>query len=241
VAAAGDVARKALADGAVVTSVPPGPAGPTVVGWGAQAALVVDQGDGSVLADGPLPGVGGAYDLPHGWYDRPAASAGPDPLRARRWLLSAAASAGLAAGALQATVRYAKEREQFGRPLSSFQALQMRMAESLHLLERCELMVRDAAWRMGEGRADGPVSAALAWLFVAPSVKTITGHAHQVYGALGFATETGLFRATSQAQWLRLATPSKDAARFVMARRTRAPGVPPSQVLTGFTHDPDPA
>lgn len=235
VAAAGDVARTALVDGVVVTSVPPGPAGPTVVPWGARAGLVVDQADGSVLADGGLPPVSSAYGHPHGWYDRPTTSTADDPLRPRRWLLSAAASAGLAAGALTATVRYATEREQFGRPISSFQAIQMRLAESLHLLERCELIVRDAAWRMGEGRPDGPVSAALAWLFVAPSVKTITGHAHQVYGALGFATETGLFGVTSQAQWLRVAEPSKAAARFITAHRARATGVPPSQVLAGFS------
>jgi hypothetical protein len=234
VAAAGDASRKALADGDVVTSLPPGPAGRAMVGWGARAALVVDQSGGTVLAEGPLPAVSNAYDLPHGWYERTTANTGADRLQARRWTLSAAASAGLAAGALDAAVRHAKDRELFGRTLSSFQAVQLRLAESVVLLEGVECLVRDAAWRLAEGKPQADVAAALAWLYAAPSVRTVCGHAHQVFGALGFATETGLYRYTAQAQWLRLATPTKPAARFVTSHRAQGGGTPPSLVMAGF-------
>ncbi|WP_281375991.1 acyl-CoA dehydrogenase family protein, partial [Pseudonocardia pini] len=218
----------------VVTSVAPGPAGRAMVGWGGIASLVVDQADGRVLAEGPLKAVENAYGLPHGWHHRETASEGPDPLRARRWLLSAAASTGLASGALDAVVRHAKDRELFGRTLSSFQAVQLRLAESVVLLEGAEHLVRDAAWRLTRDEPHAEVSAALAWLYTAPSVKTACAHAHQVFGALGFATETGLYRFTSQATWLRLATPVKPAARYVTASRAKTAGTPPSLVLQGF-------
>lgn len=236
VAANPDAASRVLIGGGVVTSVAPSGRSRVMVGWGAAAELVIDQADGTILAQRPLPLVANAYGLPHGWYEHP----GPDergrndPHQARRWLLVSAASAGLAAGALDAATRHAKDRELFGRTLSSFQAVQLRLAESVHLLEGSERLVRDAGWRLCAGKPHAVVSAALAWIFTARAAAIICKHAHQVFGALGFATETGLYRYSSQALWLRLSTPPKRAARFVMARRAMLPGPPPSLVLAGF-------
>jgi hypothetical protein len=231
----GERIRTALTAGEFVSSVPAGSAGPTMVGWGAAASLIVDQTDGSLAAEGPLPRVENAFDFPHGWWERPTATERTDDLRARRWLLSAAASAGLAGGALDAAVRHVKDRVVFGRTLSSFQAVQIRLSEALIQLDAAEWMIRDAAWRLAEGKPHAAVSAALAWTYTAPTVTTVCAHAHQVFGALGFATETGLFRFTSQARWLRLASPMREARDEISARRGRAIGTPPSLTLAGFT------
>ncbi|MEX2558205.1 MAG: acyl-CoA dehydrogenase family protein [Actinomycetota bacterium] len=229
-------AVKAVARGAVVTSLPPGSAGNVVVGWGAVADLVVDQGTGTVLATGPLPAARTSYLLPHGWISRPAA-VGWDRMAPRRWLLGAAALEGLGRGALSMAAQHAESREQFGQPLSSFQAVQFRLAECLNLLEGLRLGVLDAAWRANEERPDAPVAAALTWLWADQAAERIVEHVHQVFGALGFCFETGLVQLTSQMSWSRLSIGRRDAVRFVADRRSRTPGVPPSTVLAGFEGD----
>ena len=92
-------ARDALSSAGVVTSVAPGPAGRVIVGWGAFADLVVDQGDGAVLARGPVEAVDTALAMGHGALDRAAGE--HDPLRGRRWLVGSALVVGLGNGALE--------------------------------------------------------------------------------------------------------------------------------------------
>jgi alkylation response protein AidB-like acyl-CoA dehydrogenase len=149
-------------------------------------------------------------------------------------LLAAAAAAGLGRGALDKTVRHAVDRHQFGRPLASFQAVQFRQAECLNLLDGLRLCVLDAAGRAEAGRADAGVAAALTWLWADRTAEAVADHCHQVFGALGFCTETGLVALTSQLAWFRLTADRAGAVRYVGARRARGPGTPPSRVLSGF-------
>jgi hypothetical protein len=231
-----DDAASALAKGLVVTSVAASATGQhVVVPWGAVADLVVDQATGEVLADGPLPPIRTEYPLAHGWLTRRSAASDVDALQPRRWRLTAAALTGLGRGALARTAAHAVERHQFGRPLASFQAVQFRLAECFNLLEGLRLCVLDAAWRATTGRPDADVAAALTWLWAERMAEQVADHCHQVYGALGFCTETGLVQLTSQMTWFRLAGGHRDAVRLVMDRRARAAGVPPSLVLAGFT------
>jgi hypothetical protein len=234
------VAADALGEGLVVSSVPAvRPHGPVVVPWGAVADLVVDQADGAVVAEGPLPAVRSQYPLAHGWLEvSPPAVAPTDALAPRRWLLTSAVLAGLGRGALTRTTAHAVDRHQFGRPLASFQAVQFRLAECLNLLEGLRLCVLDAAWRASSGRPDAAVAAALTWLWADRTAEQVADHCHQVYGALGFCNETGLVQLTSQMMWFRLTGGHRDAVRYVMDRRARAAGVPPSRVLPGFVEAP---
>jgi hypothetical protein len=228
-------AASALAEGQVVSSVPAvRPRGAVIVPWGAVAQLVVDQADGSVLANGPLRAVRTEYPLAHGWLEDQPSAATTDPLRPRRWLLTSAVLAGLGRGALSRTTAHAVDRHQFGRPLASFQAVQFRLAECLNLLEGLRLCVLDAAWRAAEGRADAGVAAALTWLWAERTSEQVADHCHQVYGALGFCNETGLVPLTAQMMWFRVTGGHRDAVGYVMDRRARADGVPPSRVLPGF-------
>ena len=234
-----DEAASALGQGLVVTSVPPSPPDrPVMVAWGAVADLVVDQATGATLATGPLPAVRTEYPLPHGWLERPPAAVDGDALLPRRWLLSSAALAGLGRGALTRTTAHAVDRHQFGRPLASFQAVQFRLAECLNLLEGLRLCVLDAAWRASCGRADADVAAALTWLWAERAAEQVADHCHQVYGALGFCDETGLVQLTAQMMWFRLTGEHRHAVRYVMHRRARAAGIPPSRVLAGFVASP---
>jgi hypothetical protein len=232
VTAAPEQALDSLRQHQIVTSVTPSCSGRTPVAWGARASLVIDRTNGSVLSRHPLPQLSNAFGLPLGWWFGEG-SGEPDPLVARRWMLSAAACTGLATGAFQMTLNYTRDRHVFGKPLSSRQAAQMRLAECKVLLEGCEVAVRDAGWRAGTGRY-GDESAALAWLYALDATETVMGHCHQLFGALGFCDETGLFDYSSQCRWLRLASPAEEAVSFIMNRRDLTESVPPSLVLRGF-------
>ena len=228
-----DEARDALEHGGLVSSVMPGPPRRVPVAWGAAAELVVDQATGEVVARGGLPAGHFADRAPHGWYERTEPSDG-DPLEARRWLLAAALLTGLGNGALELATDHVRHRVQFGRTLGTFQAVQFRLAECLLQLEGSRLSVIDAAWRMSEDRPEAGVCAALAWLNAHEIAQNVRLHTHQVHGALGFCTETGLVRVTGQMQWLRLSLGRTTAVDYVMAHRRQQDGDPRSLVLEGF-------
>jgi hypothetical protein len=225
----------ALRDGAVVTSVPPGRADRVIVGWGSLADLVVDQADGSVLANGALEPIETALPMGHGVLDREPGEL--DPLRARRWLLASALVVGLANGALDLASDHVKSREQFGRKLSSFQAVQFRLAETVNALEAAELMVLDAARRADADDPQTEITAALAWVYAHDAGLLAEKQTHQVFGAAGFAEETGLIRLTYQIAWLCSSIGVDAALEYLDSRRARAEGVPPSTVLGGFLAD----
>lgn len=228
-------ARQAVAAGQVVTSLAPGAGDPAAVGWGAVADLVVDQTSGSVLARTALPPMSNAFGLMHGWIARPD-TGGTDELRARRWLVTSAVLTGLAQGAFELATDHVRSRELFGRTLSDFQAVQIRLAECLFLLRGARLAVLSAAWRSAESMEGATPAAAMSYLYATRMAEAVQRHSHQVFGALGFCTETGLFRYTSQMRWLRLSTPRQEAVATVMATRARRGGTPPSLVMKGFAH-----
>lgn len=206
---------------------------PAIVPWGAVADVVVEEGTGRLLASQALPPVASEYPIAHGWL-RGVSKAVGDPLAPRRWLLRSAALAGLAKGALALAARHATDRRQFGRPLASFQAVQFRLAECLNLVEGLRLCVLDAAWRSASRREDAGVAAGLTWIWAQRAGAKVTEHCHQVFGAFGFCQESGLVALTAQMAWLLSSESDREATRFVLDRRSRATGAPPSRVLPGF-------
>lgn len=227
-------AASLLAGAGIATIATPGPAGRQAVAWGSRADLVIDEATGATLLDRPLPTMHNAYGLALGWYERLVHQDPRDDAQARRWLLSAAASTGLAQGAFAMTLRHAQDRVVFGSPLATRQAVQLRLAECKMLLHGCELSVQDAAWHATERPELATQTAALSWMFVADAVAAVLSHAHQLYGALGFCTETGLFRYSAMTRWLSLASPVRSAGELVMSRRASQEATPVSLVLDGF-------
>jgi alkylation response protein AidB-like acyl-CoA dehydrogenase len=84
--------------------------------------------------------------------------------------------------------RHALERQQFGRPIGSFQAVRHRLAESLVALEASAALL-DAAWE-----DPSPVTAAMAKAFAGRSARTVARHCQQVLAGIGFTTEHPLHR-----------------------------------------------
>ena len=95
---------------------------------------------------------------------------------------------GLARGALQAGLSYAQEREQFGKPIARFQAIQMQLAQARTEVEAARLMVLNAA-RMKDAGEDFIIPAAMAKLFASQVAERVASTMLEVHGGNGFTTE----------------------------------------------------
>jgi alkylation response protein AidB-like acyl-CoA dehydrogenase len=106
--------------------------------------------------------------------------------RMRHWWRVAIAIeiAGAAKAALDTTVRYVQEREQFGRPIGSFQAVQHHLANLTVQVEATRLL----ALRAASSEAD-PVDAAVAASHAASTSPNVYRESHQLHGAMGFTRE----------------------------------------------------
>ncbi len=96
--------------------------------------------------------------------------------------------AGLARGALDHAIRYAKERKQFGKPVAEFQAVQFQLAEMATELAAARLMVYNAA-RMKDARQNFVKEAAMAKLFASRAAERITSQAIELYGGYGYVKD----------------------------------------------------
>lgn len=103
-------------------------------------------------------------------------------------ILLAAYAAGGAERALEITVEYSKNREQFGKPIGSFQALAHYMADASPVMEGAKILVYEAAWASSTGR-DIKRLAPMAKLFACKAFRDITAMAQQVHGGIGFTLD----------------------------------------------------
>ena len=95
---------------------------------------------------------------------------------------------GLARGALESALNYTKERQQFGKPISEFQAVQFQLAEMATELEAARLMVYNAA-RMKDAGKNFVKEAAMAKLFSSRAAERITSKAIELYGGYGYVKD----------------------------------------------------
>src|SRR5262249_41670807 len=100
---------------------------------------------------------------------------------------------GIAQAAMEAAIRYAKERSAFGQPIASFQAIQFLLADMSASLEGARLLLRRAAFLRDQGR---PIirEAAEAKLVASEVAQKVVTDALQVHGAAGYSTEFPLER-----------------------------------------------
>jgi alkylation response protein AidB-like acyl-CoA dehydrogenase len=99
----------------------------------------------------------------------------------------------------QSTTSYVMQREQFGRPIGSFQAIQHRCANILVEYEAARHLMLQAAWRLSEG-LDCDREVAIAKARVGQAFNRICTESHQVHGAIGFTAEYPLHLYTRRAR-----------------------------------------
>jgi len=117
-------------------------------------------------------------------------------------ILTAALATGGTEHALDITVQYSKDREQFDKPLGAFQALSHDMADAKTALDGGKIMVYEAAWAHAQGRSLGSLSP-MAKSFACTSYRDTTAMAQQIFGGVGFTLEYEIqlyFRRAKQLQ-----------------------------------------
>jgi alkylation response protein AidB-like acyl-CoA dehydrogenase len=171
------------------------PIGPRATG------VVVDTGSDVVFTAAPRwQGQMGTDDRPSGELTYDASSAvvlGGDEVRTwtleRAWVAQSALLLGLADGALKLTSRYSTERQQFGRPIATFQAVTQRVADMYIDVLTMRLAVRRAAWALDAGK-DASTDVAIARLVAADACHRVVCAAQHVHGGIGFDREYPLHR-----------------------------------------------
>ncbi|MBV9403548.1 MAG: acyl-CoA dehydrogenase family protein [Candidatus Eremiobacteraeota bacterium] len=129
----------------------------------------------------------------------------------------AALSVGLAMGAYDEAFRYAQERQQFGRPISKFQAIQFKLADMLAEIEHAKLMVLKAAWEKDQGR-DFAMTASLSKLFSGEVSRRVVNEALQIHGGYGFMDEYPISRMYRDQKINEIGEGTNEVQRLVIAR-----------------------
>jgi alkylation response protein AidB-like acyl-CoA dehydrogenase len=107
----------------------------------------------------------------------------------RAALATAAELVGLAARLLDMSVTHAKTREQFGRPIGSFQAIKHQLSNALCALSFARPLVYRAAYSLARGASDGSLYASMAKAAAADAAHAVARTALQVHGAIGYSFE----------------------------------------------------
>jgi short/branched chain acyl-CoA dehydrogenase len=142
----------------------------------------------------------------------------------------AALAAGLARGCLEESVKYAREREAFGRPIGSFEALQFKMADMKVAVEMARLGYLRAAWLKDHGRPY-KTEASIAKLYASEIAVTCAREAVQVHGGYGYIEEFPVARFYRDAKVLEIGEGTSEIQRLLIARDLGLPGTdlsPPS-------------
>src|SRR5581483_2231897 len=90
---------------------------------------------------------------------------------------------------LEMAVEYSKVREQFGRPIGSFQAIQHKCANMMVDVEGAKSVVYYAAWAVSNGVADAPLAAAVAKAAASDAYRRTAAEGIQIHGGIGFTWE----------------------------------------------------
>ena len=98
----------------------------------------------------------------------------------------AALALGMAQGALDAAVKYAKQRKQFGQAISEFQAIQFKLADMATQVEAARLLVYQAAWLADSGAARFTRESSMAKLFASEVAVRVANECVQIHGGYGF-------------------------------------------------------
>ena len=129
----------------------------------------------------------------------------------------AALSVGLARGAYDESVKYAKERHAFGKPISKFQAIAFKIVDMATEIEHAELMVLKAAWEKDQGR-DFVQSASYAKLFAAELSHRVVNDAVQIHGGYGFMDEYPVSRMYRDQKINEIGEGTNEVQRMILAK-----------------------
>ncbi|UCC79620.1 MAG: acyl-CoA dehydrogenase family protein [Candidatus Zixiibacteriota bacterium] len=128
-----------------------------------------------------------------------------------------AMAVGIAQAAFEIALKYSKEREQFGKPISAFQAIQFHLAEMSVMIENARLLAYKAAWLKDQGKPYS-LEAAQAKLYASEISTQVTHKAIQVLGGYGYIREYQVERMYRDARVTELFEGTSEIQKLVIAR-----------------------
>lgn len=129
----------------------------------------------------------------------------------------AAQAVGIAQGALDAAVAYAKEREQFGKPIAAQQGISFKLADMATNIEAARLLTYQAAWLESQGLPYGKESA-MSKLFAGDTAMKVTTEAVQVFGGYGYTKDYPVERFMRDAKITQIYEGTQEIQRLVISR-----------------------
>jgi alkylation response protein AidB-like acyl-CoA dehydrogenase len=129
----------------------------------------------------------------------------------------AALSLGLAQACLEVALEYARQRRQFGQPISRFQAIQFKLADMATAVDNARLLTYRAAWLHDQGR-EYAKEAAMAKLYASDAAMAAASEAVQIHGGYGYTDEFPVSRFFRDAKILQIGEGTNEIQRLVIAR-----------------------
>ena len=130
----------------------------------------------------------------------------------------AAMGLGLAQGAFEQAIAYARKREQFGRPISRFQAISFKLADMDVKIENARNTLYRACWLKDQGKPFGR-EAAIAKLYCSEIAKEVADEALQIHGGYGLIKGTPIERFYRDQRLLQIGEGTSEILRLVIARK----------------------
>lgn len=128
----------------------------------------------------------------------------------------AAQALGIAQGAYEAALGYAKERVQFGKPISALQAIQFKLADMATKIEAARLLTYQAAWLEDNGLPYGKASA-ISKVFAGDTAMEVTTEAVQVFGGYGYTRDYPVERFMRDAKITQIYEGTNEIQRVVIS------------------------
>ncbi|WP_410989360.1 acyl-CoA dehydrogenase AcdA [Bacillus cereus] len=129
----------------------------------------------------------------------------------------AAQAVGIAQGALDASVEYARERHQFGKPIAAQQGIGFKLADMATDVEAARLLTYQAAWLESEGLPYGKESA-MSKVFAGDTAMRVTTEAVQVFGGYGYTKDYPVERYMRDAKITQIYEGTQEIQRLVISR-----------------------
>ena len=129
----------------------------------------------------------------------------------------AAQALGIASGAYELAMQYAKERKTFGKPIAEHQAISFKLADMATEIEAARLMVLKAAWLKDKGLPYAQASS-MAKLFASDVAMRVTVEAVQVHGGYGFVKEYHVERLMRDAKITQIYEGTSEIQKVVISR-----------------------
>ena len=124
---------------------------------------------------------------------------------------------GIAQASLDASIKYSKERMQFNKPISSFQAIQHKIADMSIEIDAARLLIRKAAWAK-DNKHNYSILASKAKVFASELAMRASSECVQIHGGYGYIQETGVERLMRDAKITQIYEGTSEIQRLVIAR-----------------------